>query len=139
MKVFFDTNVYVAEALVGGTATDLLDTTVGLRWRIYCSHYVLDETQRVLVEKLGLSRRLGVLTRAHVRRRAGLLDSPLIRHQVPSDPADNPILSAAISAGVDMLVTNDSHLLSLHPYQGLQILSMSAYRQLLVDQGHMNS
>jgi uncharacterized protein len=137
MKVFFDTNVYVAEALLGGTATALLDTTLRLRWRIYCSHYVLDETERVLVEKLGFSRRLGVLTRAHARRRANLVASPIVRHRVLKDPADSPILSAAIAAGVDLLVTNDSHLLALQPYQGLRIISMSTFHQLLVDQGHV--
>ncbi len=137
MKVFFDTNVYVAEALLGSTAAELLEVTVRLRWRIFTSLYVLDEKERVLVEKLRFSRRFGLLTRDHVGHRAHLIVSPNSRHQVPLDPADSPILSAALAAGVDLLVTNDAHMLTLHPYQGLRIISMSEYYHLLVDEGHI--
>jgi putative PIN family toxin of toxin-antitoxin system len=137
MKVFFDTNVYVAEALLGSAAAEMLETTVRLRWRIVSSLHVLDETERVLVEKLGFSRRFGLLTRDHVRRRASLATLPASRHQVPNDPADSPILAAALTAGADLLVTNDAHLLALHPYQGLRIISMSAFYQLLIDEGHI--
>jgi len=121
---------------LGGTATDLLERTVRLRWRILSSHYVLDETERVLVEKFGLSRRFGLLTREHVRRRASLAMPPESRHQVPGDSADSPILAAALAAGADLLVTNDTHLLALHPYQGLRIISMTDYHRLLVGEGH---
>jgi putative PIN family toxin of toxin-antitoxin system len=139
MKVFFDTNVYVAEGLLGGAAIELVEVTVRLRWRILSSLYVLEETERVLVEKLGFSRRLGVLTRERVRRRAQLTPNAASRHQVPSDPADNPILAIAIAAGSDFLVTNDAHLLALDPYLGLRIISMTDYYQLLVDQGHISA
>jgi putative PIN family toxin of toxin-antitoxin system len=138
MKVFFDTNVYVAEALLGGTATELLEHTVRLRWRILSSLYVLDEMERVLVENLGFSRRFGMLTREHVRRRASLATPGASRHQVPGDPADSPILAAALAAGADLLITNDGHLLALHPYQGLRIISMTDYHRLLVDEGRVD-
>jgi predicted nucleic acid-binding protein len=57
VKVFFDTNVYVAEALLRGAAAEMIAATVQARWRISSSAYVLDEVERVLVEKLGFSRR----------------------------------------------------------------------------------
>ena len=47
MKVFFDTNVYVAEALLGSAAEQLVAATVNAQWRGFCSGYVLDETERV--------------------------------------------------------------------------------------------
>ena len=46
MKVFFDTNVYVAEALLGETAELLLQATEQASWRIYVSDYVLEESSR---------------------------------------------------------------------------------------------
>ena len=46
MKVFFDTNVYVAEALLGDAATAMIAATVRAGWRIFCSDYVLDELVR---------------------------------------------------------------------------------------------
>jgi predicted nucleic acid-binding protein len=138
MKVFFDTNFYVAEALLGGAAEEMVAATVASRWRIYISGYVLDEARRVLTEKLGCSRRFGHLTLERVRRRAILVVSPSASpHGVPKDPADSPILRAALVAGVDLLVTNDSHLLVLNPYQGLRIISLTEYFDLLITEGHI--
>ncbi|MDZ4658839.1 MAG: putative toxin-antitoxin system toxin component, PIN family [Bythopirellula sp.] len=140
MKVFFDTNVYVAEALLGDAAERMLVATILARWRIFCSRYVLDETQRVLTEKLGFSQALGRITRERARRRATLV-VPLTgsRHQVPHDPADSPILQAALAAGADYLVTNDAHLLALNPYQDLRIISLTEYFNLLFSEGHIVS
>jgi predicted nucleic acid-binding protein len=53
MKVFFDTNVYIAEALLGGAAEQMVTATVDARWRIITNGYVLDETFRAMTEKLG--------------------------------------------------------------------------------------
>ncbi|HEX4955300.1 MAG TPA: putative toxin-antitoxin system toxin component, PIN family [Thermoanaerobaculia bacterium] len=135
MKVFFDTNVYVAEALLGETAERLLEATTRAAWRIYSSAYVLAEVERVMAEHFDCSRRFAVLTRNRVRRRASLVEPPPSRHRVPGDPADSPILQAALAAGVDYLVTNDNHLLSLTPYESLRIVSMRDYQRLLRQHG----
>lgn len=39
---------------------------------------------------------------------------------------------AAVSASVDYLISNDTHLLAMDPYEGVRILSMSAYYELLL-------
>ena len=137
MKVFFDTNVYVAEALLGQMAEQLVEATERASWRTYASLYLLDELERVLTVKLGFSRRLAVLSRGRIIRRAKLVEPTASRHAVPGDPADNPILQAALAAGADYLVTNDSHLLALDPYEGLRIVSMDSYYQLLHNEGHL--
>ena len=66
MKVFFDTNVYVAEALLDPTAIRLIAATQAAAWRIYSSEQVLDELQRVLGDVRGLSKRLARLSRLRV-------------------------------------------------------------------------
>ena len=135
MKIFFDTNVYVAEALLGESAEAILAMTVKASWRIFASDYLLDEIERVLVEYLGFSRRLARLTRQRCSRRSVHAAERPSRHNVPGDPADSPILRAALHAGVDLLVTNDKHLLGLDPYEGLKIVSMTDYHDLLVERG----
>ena len=92
MKVFFDTSVYVAEALLGDAAARMLKATARASWRVFSSPHVLDEIERVMVERLGFSRRFALLTSRRVQR-----------------------------------------LLSLSPYEGLRILSMSDYYRLLRD------
>jgi putative PIN family toxin of toxin-antitoxin system len=137
VKVFFDTNVYVAEALLGEVAEELLEATQRAAWRIYVSVYLLDELERVLTEKLGFSRRLAYVSRRRVVHRAKIVLPRASRHAVSQDPADSPILRAALDAGVDYLVTNDAHLFALAPYEGLHILSMHDYYQLLRDEGYL--
>jgi uncharacterized protein len=135
MKVFFDTNVYVAEALLGEAAEEMVAATERAEWRIVASTYLLDELERVLAESLGFSRRLAVLSRQRIMRRARLVEPGASRHAVLQDMNDSPILRAALAAGAHYLVTNDRHLLAMNPYEGLQIISMTDYRQLLVAEG----
>ena len=135
MKVFFDTNVYVAEALLGEMAERLIEATERAGWRTFARAYLLDELERVLTVKLGFSRRLALLSRGRIVRHSKLIEPGASRHVVPGDPADNPILQAALTAGADYLVTNDAHLLALDPYEGLRILSMESYFQLLRNEG----
>jgi putative PIN family toxin of toxin-antitoxin system len=132
MKIFIDTNVYVAEALLGQVAEQLLQVTTQAAWRIYASKYLLVELERVMTEQLGFSRRLAQLSRQRITRRAQLVEPGASRHVVPQDVKDSPILRAALAAGADYLVTNDQHLLGLHPYEGLRIVSMGTYQQLLL-------
>jgi putative PIN family toxin of toxin-antitoxin system len=138
MKVFFDTCVYAAEALLGAGAEEILRTTEKASWRIYVSEYLLAELERVLVEKLGFKPRLAQLSRQRIIRRAAFVDVPSSRHTVPDDPADSPILQAALAAGADYLVTNDAHLLSLNPYEGMRIIPMAHYFRLLQEHGLLN-
>ena|SRR5437773_2399201 len=125
MKVFPDTCVYAAEALLGEGAEQMLEATERACWRIYASPYLLGEFERVLTEKLGFSARWARLSRQRVRRRVHLVEPPPSRHRVPGDSGENPILQAALAAGVDYLVTNDAHLLALDSYEGLRIISMT--------------
>ena len=139
MKIFFDTNVYVAEALLGRGAEKMLEATAKGSWRIYSSRYVGEELERVLTEALDFPRRFAVLSRKRVLRRATVVELGASRHVVPNDPHDSPILQAALAAGADYLVTNDDHLLALSPYEGLRIVSMGDYYRLLIDHGLMGA
>lgn len=137
MKVFFDTNVYISEALLGQAAQQIIAATITASWRIYSSDYVLEEIEHVTRDYLGFSHRLAVLSRNRCRRRTIHVPEVTSRHAVAADAADSPILRAAIGAGVDYLVTNDSHLLDLSPYECLRIVSMAEYFDLLVHEGHL--
>lgn len=112
MKVVFDTNIYVAEALGGETASGIIASTVSNSWRIYVSDYILTELHDVMLE-LGLSRRSATLAGIRLLRRASVVASAVSRHKVLRDPADNAVLATARAAGADFLVSNDRHLLEL--------------------------
>lgn len=134
MKVFFDTNVYIAEALLGRAAERMIAATISARWRIYSSQHILDELQRVMT-RLGFSRRLATLTQRRIQRRSNVITVPSSRHAVERDPQDSPILRAALTCGADYLVTNDRHLLTLDPYEGIEVVSMDQYLRIIEVQG----
>ncbi len=135
MKIFFDTNVYVAEALLGEAAETMVAATARASWRIYVSNHVLDEFERVLTEQLDCSVRFALLSRRRILRRAGMVEPGASRHDVPDDVNDTPILRAALAVGVDYLVSNDRHLLNLSPYEGMRIISMTDYHAILLAEG----
>lgn len=86
MKIFFDTNVYVAETLLGRAAERMIAATLAGRWRVYCSDHVLDEVGRV-IRRLGFAQRVATLTQRRVRQRSTLVEPPASRHAVRDDPA----------------------------------------------------
>ena len=49
---------------------------------------------------------------------------------VPEDPEDDKLVAVALVAGVDALVTNDRHLLTLDPHGPLRILRPAAFVRL---------
>jgi predicted nucleic acid-binding protein len=95
VKVFFDTNVYVAEALLGEMAERLIEATERAGWRTFASVYLLDELERVLTVKLGFSRRLALLSRGRIVRHSKLIEPgfPLMwcRATRPITPSFKPL------------------------------------------------
>jgi len=134
MKVFFDTNVYIAESLLGAAAQQMIEATRRARWPMYATGYLVDEVGHVLSDDLGFSRRLAKLAQRRILRRCTLVE-PSSADTVPDDIKDTPILQGAVTCGADYLVTNDRHLLALDPFKGLRIISMQAYYHLLVERG----
>lgn len=139
MKVFFDTNVYISEALGSGNAATILKATHDAAWRIYSNTHVVNEVRSTLKLKLRRSPSLLTATIDRIRKHTILAKTPSSRHRVLGDEMDTPILRAALGAGADFLVTGDKRLLALDPYESLRIVFLSAYRQILNDHGFISS
>ena len=134
MKVFFDTNVYVAEALLGKGAEKIQRAVSCARYRIYANDYVVEETMHVLTDYFGMSKHLAALTGQRIHSRATLVEGHS-KARVPEDPKDTPVLRAALACGAHYLVSNDHHLLSLDPYESLRIISMEEFLEVLRARG----
>src|SRR4051812_10620019 len=97
MKVFFDANVYVTEALLGEGAEQIMEAVTHARWRVYVNQYVIDETSHVLTDYLGRSKRLVALTRKRIAKRAALVEGHS-KARVPDDAKDTPVLRGAVAS-----------------------------------------
>jgi putative PIN family toxin of toxin-antitoxin system len=47
------------------------------------------------------------------------------------DPKDNKFLELSLAAQADFLVSSDVHLLEMHPFDGIQILSLTHFNQAI--------
>ena len=122
MKVFLDTNVLASAAATRGLCADVLREVLASH-ELFISDQVLAELRRVLRLKFGVIQDL-------IDDFIWLLE----QDSVPAQPAKVPrielkdrddlaIVGAAVSAGVEVLVTGDKELLDLGRIVNLEILS----------------
>jgi len=122
MKVFLDTNVLASAAATRGLCADVL-REVFASHELFISDQVIAELRRALRLKFGVAQDL-------IDDFISLLEQDSISAQPTQLPRielkdrdDLAIVGAAISAGVEVLVTGDNDLLDLGRIANLEILS----------------
>lgn len=135
MKVLFDTNIHVSDAIHGGGATRAITATLNARWKVFVCPTILTELERVIRTKFNRSQSFANATVQTLRDVSEIVEESVTRHHVPGDPDDTPILRAAMAAGVDYLVTGDAMLLALSPMEGVRIITLAEYLHVLQNHG----
>ncbi len=127
MRLFLDSNVWVAALGTSGLCLDLVETAIGLD---DASQVVLltcpaagTEILRILANKFHLSTTEIETTRALLDRMRQVPDGAGSPPSGFPDPDDWPIIAAALAAGADLFVTGDKALLDLGEIEGLPIRS----------------
>ncbi len=122
MRVFLDTNVLVSAFATRGLCEDVFREVITFH-ELVVSRTILTELEKVLQQKLrvpaAMSREIleFLLSNARVAQDAALLSLSI------SDEADIRIVSEAVSAGADVLVTGDKEVAALGRVEGLRVLS----------------
>jgi len=134
MKVVFDTNVLVSAFVTEGVCSKLLGRARRRQFFLLTSPFILKELEAVLLKKLSATKGE---TRQVLRILAEAI-SALVQPARPisgicRDPDDDNILSCAIAASADYLVTGDSDLLELREFRGTQIVAPRDFELLLED------
>jgi putative PIN family toxin of toxin-antitoxin system len=122
MKVFLDTNVLASAAATRGLCADVLREVLASH-ELFISDQVLAELRRVLRLKFGVDQDLiddfiGLLEQDSVFVQPGQL--PRIELK---DRDDLAIVGAAVTTGIEVLVTGDKEVLDLGRLVNLEILS----------------
>lgn len=128
MKIVCDTNVLISGVIFGGRPREILTlVSRGLIVNV-TSTALLREAEDVLLRpKFGLlpEEVSGMMT---LFRESFELVQPSRRVKVVSnDPDDNRVLEAAYAGGVECIVSGNDHLLCLHEWEGIRILSPSDF------------
>ncbi len=127
MRLVLDTNIVVSGLIWGGVPRQLLELGRNGQATYFTSSVLLDELAGVLERKkfatLLASQKI---TPAFLMQRYGML-AKLVKPQpierTVRDVDDDLVIATALAAKADIIVTGDSDLLVLHPWQGMQILN----------------
>jgi len=133
MKAVFDTNVFVAAFVTEGVCAKLLGRARQKQLNLVISPFILKEFENVLLKKFSASKE-------QIRTAAKLISeatqtvshAPMVSG-ICRDPDDDQILSCALSAKADYLVTGDKDLLELKEFHGIRILTPAAFELLFED------
>ena len=132
MKAVFDTNVLVSAFVAEGVCSKLLGRARRGQFELISCPFILREFEAVLLKKLSATR---VETRQALRILAetisGLVQPDPLVPGICRDPDDDNILSCAIAASADYLITEDSDLLDLREFRRTRIMSPQDFELLL--------
>ena len=134
-RVVADTNVLVSALQFGGKPRRLLDVAIDGQVDLAVSEAVIAETLRVLRDKFERAsewvaeadRQLRVITR--------LVQPTESIQAIEADPTDDRILECAVAAEAEVIVSGDTHLLSLGSFRGIPIQRVAEFLSSLEDQG----
>lgn len=129
MRVVFDTNVIVSALLFEESVPATAFFKVLQQGEVLISGQLMNEVQKILQRKkfdryLSIDEREAFLI-ALVQTAALIEPSEVI--SVCRDPDDNMILELAVSGKAQVIVSGDSDLLVLHPFQGIDLLTPQAF------------
>lgn len=140
LRTVFDSNIYVAAALRPGQYADRwLDIAAlpGSGLQLFVSDYILEEVRRKLVDRFGFPDDLVRQFIARVKVSARLVKPDFSLTVVPDDPDDNAVIACAVAARAQLLVTADSDLLKLNPYEGIGIAHPKELKNIFAED-HQN-
>ncbi len=132
IAVLIDTNVYVSAIAFGGTSRQVVNAIVSGKIVNYTSNEIIDELTDVLNRpKFAYDKNVIRSIISEIEQISELLNDYPEIDLVGQDSNDNHVLSCAIQAQVDYLVTGDSDLLILNPQSNLRIFSPAEFLVVL--------
>lgn len=129
MKAVLDTNVFISAFLWQRYAKEIFVFAEDNEAQICVNQELLDEFQHVLE----YSKFKGCLEKVG-KTPSEIIDEfleivkiyPSLKFEsviIKEDPADDKILSCAVSSGADVIISGDKHLLNLKFFEGITILT----------------
>lgn len=137
-RAVLDTTILVSAFLTPkGLAAELLSHARRGTFHLYLSEEILEETQRVLLEREHIRKHHPYSDQQAIEFCQALRTAAHLATELPKlkgvarDPADDVILAAALKTQAQYLVTRDQDLLSLGTYKGIRIASPEDFVVLL--------
>ena len=133
-RIVADTNVLVSALQFGGKPKLLLDLAVDGQVDLLVSESILAEALRVFRDKFERAPEWLAETDRQLRVVARLVEPTDHIQAIEADPTDDRILECAVAAGAEVIVSGDSHLLSLGSFRGIPIQRVAEFLASLGEQ-----
>jgi putative PIN family toxin of toxin-antitoxin system len=133
MRAVLDTNVLISALAFPGSKPDqILDRVRRHELQLIVSPFILEETRRILVRKLGLGQATAAALIRTLSNLAEMVHPAKRLHLVTAKDDDNRVLECAIAGEADFLVTGDrTHLLPLQSVGRARIVSPADFLSIL--------
>ena len=128
MRVIIDTNVLISGIFFKGPPYQILESWRNGHIKIVVSNSILQEyartTRRISLKypETDISSFFDLLT-----VKSEIVDEIIIPTAISSHKEDDKFLSCALSGKVPIIISGDDHLLRLHPFHKIEILSPSLF------------
>ncbi|MCP4749809.1 MAG: putative toxin-antitoxin system toxin component, PIN family [Proteobacteria bacterium] len=136
LAIVLDTNVYISSILTRGKARQILELIIEGKIDLVVSGSILNKLEEVLNrKKFGFPERI---VQAIIREIQAVSDEvyPIRRiAAVTEDPDDDKTIECAVFGNADYIVSGDKHLLSLHKYRDIPIISPAEFLKILEELG----
>jgi uncharacterized protein len=131
VRVVFDTNIFVSAFVIPGRQAEaaLLKAVEG-EAQLVVSRAIIHELLDVLARKFGRDPEELAHIAVFVAELADVVQ-PRRKLGVLRDDADNRILECALAGRADVIVTGDRAMLKLGEYQGVRIVTLREFLQIL--------
>lgn len=130
MRIVYDTSVLATivsrRDLILLLQSDVLTGKVSL----ITSTYIMDELERVLASKFGMTKQ-GAKSRTRLLERVADVAQPKHIAQVSRDAKDDPVIAAALAGGAEYIVTLDRDLLVLKKHESVQIVTPDDFKEII--------
>ncbi len=127
MRVVADTNVLISALMFGGLPGEFLELAFAGAFVLVSSPVLLDELDRKLRIKFGVSAADADLVRNRLEGVAEVISTTLKLSVVKDDPDDDRVLECAVAGRAGVVVSGDRHLLKLKSYDNCPILTIRQF------------
>ena len=124
MRVILDTNVFVSGIFwEGNFCSQIIEKWRKRKFDLVSSIEILDEFMRTLKNfKIKMPDDMIEEWRNLIIENSNIVEPTIKLDVIKDDPDDNKFLEAGITGNVDLIISQDKHLLKLREYQGIKIL-----------------
>ena len=132
MKVVLDTNIFISGIHWSGDSERILDAWFEDKFELISSEVIIEELVKTLSNfKIPLSREDILHWASIITGKAVLVDSKTKLNIVKDDPDDDKFLEVGVTGKVDVIISQDKHLLKLKEYQGIKIVNPKEALELI--------